>query len=213
MKAAKEIIRLAKYCETLKSVNRTGWALAGVNRSRPESVGEHSYGTAILAFLISKELIDCDWIINQGKVLSMALIHDLPEALTSDIPHSVTKIGGANLTKSKRKLERDAISQIAKTKSSFETWLTEIWDEMVKTTTLESRIVAGADLLDMLIHALALETSGVSPEVLNQFFVTSHERINLLDIPLAASIFWELYFEHQKNAKKLGIQFEETLRK
>ncbi|MFW9809955.1 MAG: HD family hydrolase [Candidatus Thorarchaeota archaeon] len=213
MKAVKEIIHLVKYSETLKRVNRTGWALVGVNHSQSESVSEHSYGTAILSLLISREMIDCDGIVDQSKVISMALIHDLPEALTSDIPHSVSKSGGDDLARIKKKLERDAISQIAKTKSSFESWILELWDEMEKAKTVESRIVMGADVLDMLIHALALETSGVSPEVLNQFFLSSHERLDLLDIPIISSIFWELYMEHLNNAKKRGIQLDEISRK
>ncbi|MFW9980825.1 MAG: HD family hydrolase [Candidatus Thorarchaeota archaeon] len=208
MKAARNIIHLARYGETLKRVNRTGWALAGVSCGRSESVGEHSYGTAILSFLISKELIESNWIVDLNKVTSMALIHDLPEALTSDLPQSIAKIGDNDLMKDKKKVERVAISEMAKAKS----WLIDLWDEMEKSKSIESRIVLGADMLDMLIHALSLETSGVSPKVLNQFFLSSHEKLDSIEIPLIASIFWELYREHLDNADTMRIQLDEISR-
>ena len=58
MRSAKDIISLAKHSETLKRLVRTGWSLAGVNRIRPESVGEHSFGTALLSLLISLENVN-----------------------------------------------------------------------------------------------------------------------------------------------------------
>jgi putative hydrolase of HD superfamily len=205
MRAAKNIIHLAKQGETLKRVNRTGWSLAGVNHVRPESVGEHSYGAALLSLLISKELIENDVHVDLSKVTSMALIHDLPEALTSDIPQIAAQLGGNDLSEGKRKAEREAMSQITKNKPNFEKWLTDMWDDAERKTSLESRIVACADMLDMLIHAVTLEASGVSPEILDQFFTSSQDRLDQLDIPVVTDIFWELYQEHLENAEKMGI--------
>ncbi len=204
MKAAKNIIHLAKHGETLKRINRAGWSLAGVNRTRPESVGEHSYGTALLSLLISKELIEDGWSVDLSEVASMALIHDLPEALISDIPQTAVQLGGNDFSKGKRKAEREVMSKLAKIKSNFDKWLVDLWDDIEKKTTLASRIVSGADILDMLIHAVTLEASGISPKVLDQFFITSQERLKLLDITLVLDIFWELYQEHLENSKKNG---------
>ena len=205
MRAAENIIRLAKQGETLKRVHRTGWSLAGVNEVRPESVGEHSYGVALLSLLISKELIENRFHVDLSKVTSMALIHDLPEALTSDIPQIPAQLGGKGLSESKRKAERKAISQFTENKSYFKKWLIDIWEDTEKKTTLESRIVASADMLDMLIHAVTIEASGVSPEILDQFFTSSQDRLDRLEIPVVTDIFWELYQEHFENAEKMGI--------
>lgn len=205
MRTAKNIIHLAKHGETLKRVNRTGWSIAGVNRVRPESVGEHSYGAALLSLLISKELIENGITVDLNKVTSMALIHDLPEALTSDIPQIAAQLGGNDLSEGKRKAEKEAMTQIAENKSNFRKWLIDMWDETEKKTTLESRIVASADMLDMLIHAVTLEASGVSPEILDQFFTSSQDRLDRLDVPVVLDIFWEIYQEHLENAEKIGI--------
>ena len=212
MKAAKNIIHLAKHGETLKRINRAGWSLAGVNRTRPESVGEHSYGTALLSLLISKELIEDGWSVDLSEVASMALIHDLPEALISDIPQTAVQLGGNDFSKGKRKAEREAMSKLAKIKSNFDKWLVDLWDDIEKKTTMASRIVSGADILDMLIHAVTLEASGISPKVLDQFFITSQERLKLLDITLVLDIFWELYQEHLENSEKMGIHVVKLVR-
>ena len=70
---------------------------------------------------------------------------------------------------------------------------------------MERRIVSSADVLDMLIHVLALELSGISPSILDQFFTSSYRKIAQNEINVASDIFWELYNEHLENAKRMGI--------
>ncbi|MHA2024614.1 MAG: HD domain-containing protein [Candidatus Thorarchaeota archaeon] len=205
---AKDIIRLAKHGETLKRVMRSGWALAGVNRARNESISEHSYGAALLSLLISRELLSEGYSVELGKVTSMALIHDLPESFTSDIPRTKHKLGGEILSEGKKIAEKEAIALIVNSSLSFKKWIEELWEEIGETSSVESRIVSCADTLDMLIHALALEESGVSPSILDQFFRSSQPRIAQMDISVANDIFWSLYEEHLENAKTMGIDFD-----
>ncbi|MFW9793730.1 MAG: HD family hydrolase [Candidatus Thorarchaeota archaeon] len=207
---AKNIIRIVRQGEALKSVERAGWSLAGVSGVRVESVGEHSYGTALLSIVIAKSLIERNDIVDSGKVASRALIHDLPEAITSDIPYTITKNGGEKARKAKRDAEREAITSISL--NGFGNWIVDLWREMETRDSLESRIVAGADILDMLLHAIELERSGTSPEKLDQFFVTSQQRINDLNITIVKDIFWELYREHSETAEKIGISIQEISR-
>lgn len=205
MGAAKDIIELARYGESLKRIMRTGWSLAGVNRARPESVGEHSYGTALLSLLISKELIRKGINVDLGKVASIALIHDIPEALISDIPQTAALLGGETLSEGKRDAEREAMSIIVGKSSTFKEWLENLWEDAEKESLLESRIVICADILDMLLHAVTLEKSGVSPQTLDQFFVSSHRRLDQYEIPIVIDIFWVLYQEHLVYAEQVGV--------
>jgi putative hydrolase of HD superfamily len=202
---AKEIIQLGRQSETLKRVMRAGWSLAGVNRARTESVADHSYGTALLSLLISKQLMNDKEEIDLGKVASMALFHDIPEALTSDIPQTELQLGREMLSAGKREAEKDAISVIADIAKDFKDWLENLWVEQQDQSSLESRIVSSADVLDMLIHVLTLEESGVSPSILDQFFTSSHSRLVQIGIKIVSDIFWELYDEHLENAKRMGI--------
>ena len=104
-----EIIGLSKRGESLKRINRSGWALVGVDSIRPESVGEHSFGTTLIALLISKALVNQGTEVNQNTVVEMALLHDLPESIISDIPRTATELGGDLFKQAKREAERRAV--------------------------------------------------------------------------------------------------------
>ncbi len=62
----------------LKSVHRQGWIDRGV--PNPESSADHSWSLALFAWLIACTREDLD----ANRVLLLALVHDLPEALAGD---------------------------------------------------------------------------------------------------------------------------------
>ena len=64
--------------ERLKNTTRHCYTSSG----RHESVAEHSWRLALMAYWISDEFPDMD----MDKVIRMCLIHDLGEAFTGDIP-------------------------------------------------------------------------------------------------------------------------------
>ena len=63
----------------LKRTPRSGWQFLG---SGTESVAEHSYRTAMIAFVLVR--LDGDGL-DADRILRMALLHDLPEARTGDL--------------------------------------------------------------------------------------------------------------------------------
>lgn len=67
----------------LKRTPRAGWLIAGVRA--PESVAEHSYRTAVIAFVIAvMEGADPD------RAATLAVFHDVPETRSTD-HHSMAK--------------------------------------------------------------------------------------------------------------------------
>ncbi len=72
----------------LAHISRTGWVQRGVKD--PESVAEHIYGCFLLATFLLPETDDNEDYDKQ-TVLQMLLLHDLPEAVTGDIPRPVKK--------------------------------------------------------------------------------------------------------------------------
>ena len=64
--------------ERLKDTTRHCYTSKG----RHESVAEHSWRIALMAFWVSDEFPEAD----MGKVIRMCLIHDLGECFTGDIP-------------------------------------------------------------------------------------------------------------------------------
>lgn len=77
-----------KLFSTLASVPRTGWVQRGV--SAPESVAEHIYGCWLLGtFLLPEAHTEPTY--SKQEILDMLLLHDLPEAVTGDIPRPEKK--------------------------------------------------------------------------------------------------------------------------
>jgi putative hydrolases of HD superfamily len=73
----KKIANLFFEAKMLKFVPRAGFHFLGAGR---ETVAEHSFSTTFIAFIIAKLEPDVDGL----KLISMCLIHDLPEARTGD---------------------------------------------------------------------------------------------------------------------------------
>ena len=81
---ADEVIQLFWRIHSLDRVPRAGFLLRGV--PDPESVSAHSHFLATLALIFVRE---APGRYDQGKVLAMALVHDLSEARLMDIPMPV----------------------------------------------------------------------------------------------------------------------------
>ncbi len=79
-KSKQDIIRFFQNINRLKRIPRTGWVLKGVKK--PESVAEHSFRVAILAYALTKDIAHVD----TDKLVKMALIHETGEIFAGDIP-------------------------------------------------------------------------------------------------------------------------------
>lgn len=64
----------------MQTTPRTGWVRSGVQR--PESVADHMYRMAVLAVTVAGGEYD------QPRLVKMAIVHDLAEALVGDIAPS-----------------------------------------------------------------------------------------------------------------------------
>jgi putative hydrolase of HD superfamily len=118
--------------------------------SPAESVAAHSHGVAFIALVLSR-LVDES--LDLGRALAMAALHDLPEALTSDIPTPAWRYlpPGA-----KRAAEERAMADIVEG-SEAGPELIALWEEMRAAESAEARLVKDADKLDMFLQALAYE--------------------------------------------------------
>jgi len=208
MATPEDIIDLIRNAVVLKRVNRSGWGIAGVDRFRPESVAEHSYGTVISSILISQYIAETGVQLNIEKTLIMAAIHDLPESLTSDIPHNASQPAKSSKKKLKRQMEKHAIQTLLRGKMGTSKQLISIWEEYEDCMSTEAKVVRGADIIDMLVHALDLEDSGVSPRILHQFFVSSQQTFETLGINILCEIYGILLQGHKNNAAILNIHLE-----
>lgn len=82
---AREYLGILHVAERLKDTPRH----CTTSNGRTESVAEHSWRIALMAFLLKHEFPDTDI----GRVTDMCLIHDLGECFTGDIPTFVKTDG------------------------------------------------------------------------------------------------------------------------
>ncbi len=74
----KRIVHLLFEARSLKQLTRSGYQFLGTGR---ESVAEHSFTTTIIAYVMGQTNPDVD----RGRLVTMSLLHDLPEARIGDL--------------------------------------------------------------------------------------------------------------------------------
>lgn len=142
--------RAARIVDTLIGLDpmsdlpRTGWLLRGI---RPcESIADHSYGVAVTVMLLVDALRAAGVEVDGERALRLALVHDVPEAKTGDIPmpQKTAAIDAALLD-----LEAGIAETLLPDPSLFE--------EAAAAVSLEALLVKAADKIQMMCKALVYE--------------------------------------------------------
>jgi putative hydrolase of HD superfamily len=133
----------------LKDRPRTGWGLRGV--ADPESVADHSWGTALLCLLFADEAG-----VDAAEALEIALVHDLAEAETGDF----ARHDGADVA-AKPALEAEAMAKLAALWPGPVTERVQrCWLAYETRSGRAARFVRDMNLLDMCVQALAYAGRG-----------------------------------------------------
>lgn len=205
------LIRLFLQLEPLKQLHRTGWVIKGVELAGGETVASHLWGTSFISLVIGELLLEEGVSLDLGRLISLALLHDMSEVKISDIPYSAVVLGGAQLAGAKAKAEAAAAFEILSDLGPLRKRLTRLWSEIDSEDTFESRIVRLADKLDMLVHAVALERSGVSPEPLHEFFISTRDFFVATDLKQIRDIYNSLLRMHLAIAETRGLELEPSI--
>lgn len=155
--------------QRLKRLERTGWQLRGLP-SGTESVAAHSFGVGVTAMMLADEVkargleVDCE------RVLRMALLHDWAETRVGDMPRTATEYFGADARKTAETLAfADIVGDLGAAASEYKT----LYQDYEQRDSLEARLVKAADVIDLLVQALALETAGAKG--LDEFWEVAEE--------------------------------------
>ena len=144
--------------QRLKRLERTGWTLRGLAPGA-ESVAAHSYGVALAAMMMADELGARGVAIDVERLLRMALLHDWAEARVGDMPRTGGEYFGAD---ARRLAERAAFDDIVRGLGhEVEVLYGELHEDYEHRASLEARLVKAADIIDLLVQALAFERAGV----------------------------------------------------
>jgi putative hydrolase of HD superfamily len=120
----------------LKRTPRSGYKFLGRGE---ESVAEHSFGVVLISFALARMAGGADL----ERLLKMALFHDLAEARTGDLNYMNKRYVAA--------LEEKATADLA-AGLPFEEELGQLFKEWKEGSTLEARLAADADQIDMLVE-------------------------------------------------------------
>lgn len=147
---AVRIMDLHSRLLTLKLLPRTGWLQRGM--TNVESIAEHTFSLASLALFVSDQIPELD----RGRLLTIALLHDMAEALVGDLPFSARRLFGAE---AKQEAERNGMMELLNGFPQAEEYL-ELWEEYAAGGSREARLVKQLDRVEMLSQALAYERAG-----------------------------------------------------
>ena len=158
------LARMLALAGRLKRLKRTGWLDRGVPPAQTESVADHCYRTALLAWLTAAS----DPALDRDRVLKLALVHDLAEAITGDpAPYDPAELPPVDdqaarhaffrerhlrtpaSAAAKRAAEQAAITDmLAPLPSALRAELQTLWDEYESQATPEARFVKESDRLE-----------------------------------------------------------------
>lgn len=143
LKSNAEISALNFFAEAglLKRIKRSGWWVAGIDD--PESVAEHSFRTAVIAFYMAHmEKVD------PYKTVTMALFNDIHEARINDLH----KMGHyyIEFRHAEKKVFKDQVSNLP---GNVKKELSSIRDNYDAQRSRESIVARDADILECLIQA------------------------------------------------------------
>ena len=146
---ARGIADLMGRAVSLKGVPRQGWIdKAGIGR--PESVADHSYGTALAAVAAG----DCTGL-DALRMVRMALLHDLAESVTGDV------VPGAMPAGKKAEAEGAAMQEIlGSLPACLRDAFGEAWSEFEAGRTAEASMVRELDKIEMAGQAAAYAGAG-----------------------------------------------------
>jgi putative hydrolase of HD superfamily len=146
----REVVDFLLAAGALKNLPRTGWRLVGVTDC--ESVADHSFRVVLLALLLG-ELVEG---VDRGKLLRMAVVHELPESIVTDLPPKAIQVIGRDV---KQRAEREAWARLLPPGQQLDEWRA-LWEEFEAGRTQEAKLARVADKLEMLLQAYEYERAG-----------------------------------------------------
>lgn len=143
----KHIANLLFEAKMLKEIPRSGFQFLG---SGKESVAEHTFSTTFIAWVFAQLQPDIDAL----KLVSMCLVHDLPEARIGDL-NSVQKIY----------VKADEAKALGDTTASlpFGSAISDLIQEFNQNRSVEAKLAHDADQIALILELKYLSDIGYFP--------------------------------------------------
>ena len=143
----KPIANLLFEIRILKDIIRSGYPFLGTGR---ESIAEHTFTAAFVCFVMAR----MEEGIDRERLISMALVHDIPEARTGDLNYVQKKYATADEEKAVADLTRDL---------PFGEDIRSLIQEFNEGKTREAQLVRDADQISFIMELKKLKDNGAKP--------------------------------------------------
>jgi putative hydrolase of HD superfamily len=167
---SRDLLGFFRAIAALKRTPRTGWLDRGVAPPEVESVADHTLQTALIAWTLALD----DPALDAGRVLQLAVVHDLAEAIVGDQPpygshdiprddpealrafFSVRHVRTPENRGAKLRAEADAAARlVAMLPDNAAATISDLWDEYEARATPEARFVKEVDTLEAFLQSRA----------------------------------------------------------
>jgi len=167
-------IDLFLFANNTKKTRRSGWIREKIENS--ESLAEHIFSLSFLALQLGTELSErLQYPLNKGKLVKMALIHDIGELETGDIVTSRGTIIDQQRLNAKEAEQKASIKKLFKKTDPSNVSL-NLFQELLDRKSLESQLLWQLDKLDMALQALEYEKE--HKKDLSEFFENAKANIS-----------------------------------
>lgn len=138
-----KILKFIEKYKILRNIPRSGWLSCGVKINEVENVSFHILDVALISMLLIDLFRERNFKVDGEKTLRIALIHDIEEAVLTDIPYPCKKYL-KNLKEAKEEIAKEIFDECFNND-----FYINLWKEKNKNT-IEGEIVQIADLLSMI---------------------------------------------------------------
>lgn len=165
----------------LGELPRTGWVLRGC--TPVETIAGHTLQVALLVAALCDALRAAGVAVDGERALRMALVHDAPEARTGDVPMPMKTPA---LARELAALEAGIAEEL------LPAALRADWAAADARASVEADLVAAADKLQMLAHALRYERRGHARAVFDSMWANAGN-LRALHLPPVRALYEALY--------------------
>ena len=160
-----QLVRFWEFAARLKSEPRRGW-LKILRLQRTESVADHSFALSLLCLFEGEKRS-----YNVEKLLKLALLHDLEEAITGDLTPQDKELRGENVVRTQKISAREQL--LSYFPEENQRAYRELWSELENERSKEAQLVHELDKLEMVLQANEYAKGGIETTKLKEFYESS----------------------------------------
>ena len=160
-----KLVQFWELAARLKAEPRRGW-LKKLRLQRNESVADHSFALSLLCLFEGEKRG-----YNVERLLKLALLHDLEEAITGDLTPQDKESRGESAVRTQKISAREQL--LSYFPEENQRAYRDLWSELENEKSKEAQLVHELDKLEMALQANQYAKAGIEATKLKEFYESS----------------------------------------